>query len=225
MPNYLASLSLLLLFSMVLTRVLLLKRRGINAMHFGNIDKKDFIIPPFALFYFYLVFAAAFHFPSVSTQQFFHSALVQWAGVLLCLAGLSFFLWSLLSFGQSFRVGIDKDHPDKLITTGIFAFSRNPIYAAFAVILIGQFLIFPKLAPSGLSLCRRLVVPSSGAARRSLFKKTLRRGILRLLQSCKKVFVNGSRRPVGRPVLSPPQYGTSADFAHAQLAEHLPSRS
>jgi hypothetical protein len=29
-------------------------------MNFGRIDKKDFLIPPFAIFYFYIVFAAAF---------------------------------------------------------------------------------------------------------------------------------------------------------------------
>jgi protein-S-isoprenylcysteine O-methyltransferase Ste14 len=49
---------------------------------------------------------------------------------------------SLVSFGSSFRVGIDQDHPDKLVTTGIFAFSRNPIYVAFGFILLGQFLMF-----------------------------------------------------------------------------------
>jgi protein-S-isoprenylcysteine O-methyltransferase Ste14 len=53
-------------------------------------------------------------------------------------------LWSLISFGQSFRVGIDTEHPDKLITSGVFAISRNPIYVAFALILLGQFLIFPN---------------------------------------------------------------------------------
>jgi protein-S-isoprenylcysteine O-methyltransferase Ste14 len=41
-------------------------------------------------------------------------------------------------------VGIDTDHPGGLITTGVFAFSRNPIYLAFALILLGQFLIFPN---------------------------------------------------------------------------------
>ena len=40
-------------------------------------------------------------------------------------------------------MGIDTEHPDKLITTGVFAVSRNPIYVAFAFILLGQFLIFP----------------------------------------------------------------------------------
>jgi protein-S-isoprenylcysteine O-methyltransferase Ste14 len=49
-----------------------------------------------------------------------------------------------MSFGRSFRIGIDTDQPDTLITDGIFAFSRNPIYVAFAIILIGEFLIFPN---------------------------------------------------------------------------------
>lgn len=119
-----------------------MKSKGIEAMKFGKIDKTDFLIPPFAFFYFYNVFAAAFNFPAVSTQEFFHSETIRWIGVFFCLAGLSILLWSLISFGQSFRIGIDKDQPDKLITTGIFAFSRNPIYVAFAFILLGQFLIF-----------------------------------------------------------------------------------
>ena len=126
----------------VLTRALLMKRKGIEAMNFGKIDKTDFLIPPFALFYFYIVFTAIFNFPTVSTQEFFHSEVISWIGVFFCLAGLLLLLWSLFYFGQSFRVGIDKEHPDKLITSGVFAFSRNPIYVAFAIILLGQFLIF-----------------------------------------------------------------------------------
>jgi protein-S-isoprenylcysteine O-methyltransferase Ste14 len=141
MPRYFAALTLVLLLGMVLTRVLLMKRQGIRAMNLGNIDKTDFLILPFAFFYFYLVFAAAFNFPTVSTQEFFQSGVISWLGVLFCLAGLSLVLWSLISFGRSFRVGIDIDHPDRLVTSGIFALSRNPIYVAFALILIGQFLI------------------------------------------------------------------------------------
>jgi protein-S-isoprenylcysteine O-methyltransferase Ste14 len=49
---------------------------------------------------------------------------------------------SLISFGKSFRVGVDADHPDKLVTTGVFAISRNPIYVAFGFVLLGQFLLF-----------------------------------------------------------------------------------
>jgi protein-S-isoprenylcysteine O-methyltransferase Ste14 len=144
MPGYLAALTVVCMIGLVLTRVLLLKRKGIEAFNFGKIDKTDFLIPPFALFYFYLIFAHAFHLPTVSTQEFFHAEAISWVGVFLCLAGLGLMLWSLISFGQSFRVGIDIEHPDKLITSGVFAFSRNPIYVAFAFILLGQFLIFPN---------------------------------------------------------------------------------
>jgi protein-S-isoprenylcysteine O-methyltransferase Ste14 len=144
MPRYFAALTIVLMLGMVLNRVLLIKRKGVEAMQFGKIDKTDFLIPPFAFFYFYTVFAAALGFLMVSKQEFFHSDVISWIGVCLCLAGLLLLLWSLVPFGQSCRVGIDTDHPDKLITTGVFAFSRNPIYVAFALILLDQFLIFPN---------------------------------------------------------------------------------
>jgi protein-S-isoprenylcysteine O-methyltransferase Ste14 len=144
MQRYFAALTIVLLLGMVLGRALWMKRQGIRAFHFGRIDKTDYFIPPFAFFYFYLVFASAFNWPTVSRQVFFDSEIVSWIGVVLCVAGLSLFLLSLISFGRSFRVGIDTEKPDKLVTTGVFAFSRNPIYLAFAFVLLGQFLVFPN---------------------------------------------------------------------------------
>jgi protein-S-isoprenylcysteine O-methyltransferase Ste14 len=119
-----------------------MKRDGIEAIHFGKKDKTDFLIPPFAFFYIYLIFSAAFHFPLFSRQEFFRSNLMSWFGVLLCVVGLLLLLLTLVSFGTSFRVGIDEDRPDKLVTTGVFALSRNPIYVAFGLVLLGQFLLF-----------------------------------------------------------------------------------
>jgi protein-S-isoprenylcysteine O-methyltransferase Ste14 len=144
MPHYLGALTLVLVVGIVVTRVVLLRRRGIRAMKFGHIDKTDFFIPPFALLYFYVVFAAAFGWPNVGGRQLFHSGVVAWIGVLLCLSGVLLHLWSIVSFRQSFRVGIDADHPDRLITEGAFALSRNPIYVAFVTVLIGEFLILPN---------------------------------------------------------------------------------
>ena len=144
MPRYFAAITIILMVGMVVTRILLLKKQGIAAMKFGETDKTDFLIPPFALLYFYLVFAATFGLPTVSTNEMFHSEITEWLGVACCLAGLALLLWTLMSFGKSFRVGIDTQHPNKLVTDGIFAHSRNPIYVAFGFILIGQFLIFPN---------------------------------------------------------------------------------
>lgn len=144
MQGYVAALTIVLLLGMVLVRVFLLSRAGTSALHFGKTDKTDFLIPPFALFYFYTVLAGAFNFPLASTQTFFDSDVLSWLGVLLCVTGLILLLLTLVSFGKSFRVGIDVDHPNQLVTTGIFAFSRNPIYVAFGFVLLGQFLVFPN---------------------------------------------------------------------------------
>ncbi len=144
MTGYLAVLAIVLMMGMVITRVLLLKRQGVEAMRFGKTDRSDFILPPFALLFFYLIVAAAFGLPSLSDQRFFAFDALAWVGVAFCGAGLVLLFGSLMSFGRSFRVGIDAEQPDQLVTTGVFGFTRNPIYVAFASILVGQFLIFPN---------------------------------------------------------------------------------
>lgn len=147
MAQYLAALTVVLLLGAVLGRVALLRRTGTQAMHFGKLDKTDFLIPPVMLFYFYTVFAAAFGWPLASRQRFFESTGAAWFGLALCLAGVLILVLSLVSFGNSFRVGIDVDKPGRLVTTGIFGVSRNPIYVGFFLFLAGQFLAFPNWIP------------------------------------------------------------------------------
>lgn len=144
MQPFLAALTIVLLLGTVLMRVAMMRRQGVRAMNFGKQDKTDFLIPPFAFFYFYLVFAHAFGWPTVSREMLFYTGAAAWLGVAFCWAGLLLLFWSLVSFGRSFRVGIDDDKPDRLVTGGVFAWSRNPIYVAFWLILLGQFLVFPN---------------------------------------------------------------------------------
>jgi protein-S-isoprenylcysteine O-methyltransferase Ste14 len=141
MQGYFAVATVILLVILVLLRVFLMNKMGIKAMKFGEMDKKDFLIPPFALLFFYLIFASALNLPKLGVELF-SSEIVSWIGVALCMLGLILFLLSLISFGKSFRVGIDEEHPGALVTTGVFAISRNPIYTAFGFILLGIFLIF-----------------------------------------------------------------------------------
>lgn len=143
MQKYIAAATVVLLIALVLSRVALMRKLGIDAFRFGKMDKKDFLIPPFALLLFYIVFAGAFGWPAPGAELF-KSGIAGWAGAALCAAGLVLFLSALISFGRSFRVGIDEEHPGALVTSGVFAFSRNPIYTAFGCILLGIFLILPN---------------------------------------------------------------------------------
>ncbi|MCL1847876.1 MAG: isoprenylcysteine carboxylmethyltransferase family protein [Coriobacteriia bacterium] len=134
----------LLLIVCVLVRVRLLKSLGIDAFRFGKMDKKDFIIPPFALVFLYLLIANVWDFPRFD-GLLFRNGILAWVGVVSCFLGLALFVWALVSFGKSFRVGIDEDSPGSLVTTGAFALSRNPIYVAFFFVLLGILLVYPTV--------------------------------------------------------------------------------
>jgi protein-S-isoprenylcysteine O-methyltransferase Ste14 len=144
MPRYFGALTIVLLLSMVLARVQLLRSRGIVAMRFGELDKTDFLIPPFAFFYVYLILANALDWPSPVKPAHEPAPWSLGLGILSCVIGLAAMLWALISFGTSFRVGIDTDRPGTLVTSGIFALTRNPIYVAFAFVLFGELLLFPN---------------------------------------------------------------------------------
>jgi Putative protein-S-isoprenylcysteine methyltransferase len=143
MTRYIAAVTLFLLIILVFSRSVQLKKLGIKAVQFGEIDKRDFLIPPFALVFFYIVFASAFGLPKVGAELF-HNEFVGWIGAVLCVMGILLFVYALISFGKSFRVGLDEDHPGELVTAGAFSISRNPIYTAFGLILTGIFLIIPN---------------------------------------------------------------------------------
>lgn len=142
MHGYIALIALAFLISFVLLRSRQMAKLGIRAIHFGKMDKKDFIIPPFVLLFVYLIVANTFDLPRFGAPVA-DAAVSAWIGAALCAFAPALFLWGIVSFGNSFRVGIDADEPGKLVTSGAFAISRNPLYVAFFTFLTGVFLIFP----------------------------------------------------------------------------------
>ncbi len=80
-------------------------------------------------------------FPAPLHALLISSTAAKIAGVILVTCGLAVFILAFLSFGDSWRVGFDVKTPGKLVTTGIFAFSRNPIYVFLILWFIGIFLI------------------------------------------------------------------------------------
>jgi len=81
------------------------------------------------------IFPAPLHMPLVTSE------LVKLIGISLVAVGLIVFLLAFVSFGDSWRVGFDTKTPGELVTTGIFAFSRNPIYVFLDLWFLGIFLI------------------------------------------------------------------------------------
>ncbi|MCM3870501.1 MAG: isoprenylcysteine carboxylmethyltransferase family protein [Pyrinomonadaceae bacterium] len=80
-------------------------------------------------------------FPAPLHTVLIGSTIAKLAGVITVTCGLVVFILAFVSFGDSWRVGFDVKTPGKLVTTGIFAFTRNPIYVFVSLWFIGIFLI------------------------------------------------------------------------------------
>ncbi len=68
------------------------------------------------------------------------------AGCLAMLLGLALFAGALVSFGASWRIGIDRNRPgQQLVTAGVFGRSRNPIFVAVDLFFLGSLLVWGNL--------------------------------------------------------------------------------
>ena len=74
-----------------------------------------------------------------------NSAVAKWFGVAVTVVAVVTYGLGLWSMGKSWRLGIDRNMTAPLVTGGIFAFSRNPIYLGFDLLFIGSFLIHGRL--------------------------------------------------------------------------------
>lgn len=68
----------------------------------------------------------------------------QWLGIAFLLLSLSWTAIAQYQMGQSWRIGIDREHRPPLVENGLFKFSRNPIYVGLMATLLGLFLIIPN---------------------------------------------------------------------------------
>jgi len=73
---------------------------------------------------------------------FFSIFFLKVLGIAVIFVGYILFVWSLISFGESWRVGIDTQNPGNLIINGAFSFSRNPIFLFMDLYFLGTWLIY-----------------------------------------------------------------------------------
>ncbi|MBR8743281.1 isoprenylcysteine carboxylmethyltransferase family protein [Nocardiopsis sp. MG754419] len=66
-------------------------------------------------------------------------------GLALMVLGLVLVLVSQAAMGASWRIGVDEDEHTALVTRGVFAFVRNPVFTGMGVVLLGQAIAVPSV--------------------------------------------------------------------------------
>ena len=65
----------------------------------------------------------------------------QFTGIVLLMLSLGWTVLAQIPIGDSWRIGIDEEKETALVQSGLFRFSRNPIFLGMIVTLTGVFLI------------------------------------------------------------------------------------
>lgn len=142
---------LFVFFTVIATKIILLRRSRINAIAVGR-GKRGFQlafeIVSFAGFGVWMVEMVLYAiggsyriFGYPFDVSLVDSDALRLLGAVLIAAGLVIFICAFVSFGKSWRIGMDSDKPGELVTGGVFAISRNPIYVFIDLWFIGVFLI------------------------------------------------------------------------------------
>jgi len=95
-----------------------------------------------------LAFALPLHVhlvPAVARSRVIEAVAGKMLGALATTAGLAIYGLALRAFGSSWRLGIDRDRPGPLVTVGVFARSRNPVYLGLTLSAVGVSLMLGRL--------------------------------------------------------------------------------
>ena len=127
------------------------KKTGINPVVFrGSDDAHDFIGRVFKLFLAGVVAVAIVYsffpraYPYLMPVSWLEKPWMRSTGVVLLIASLIWTILAQVRMGESWRIGIDNEHKTKLVQTGLFRISRNPIFLGIMVTLLGLFLVIPN---------------------------------------------------------------------------------
>ena len=153
--NYFQIISLALFYAVFLGRMLQMLVAGVNPLVIGS-GKKGFGRILEACFMAGLLIWSlevithslridTHVFPDFLYTALFETLALKLIGIILIIGGILVFVSSLISFGESWRVGIDTKKPGALVTSGIFALTRNPIFLFLDMYVLGTWLIYPNL--------------------------------------------------------------------------------
>jgi protein-S-isoprenylcysteine O-methyltransferase Ste14 len=126
-------------------KILAQSQRGVRAIVLGKAgDGIPSWLDPVALATLFLWFGSfALHGTGLASGLFeprlFQSRAAEILGTVLAVGALGLQVTAVLHMGRSWRIGIDPGSREQLVTTGVFAISRNPIYLAFDLLAVSAF--------------------------------------------------------------------------------------
>jgi protein-S-isoprenylcysteine O-methyltransferase Ste14 len=148
------------LMAVVIYRTLLLKSRGIRAIvDTHEAPRTERVIKRASMVVWWTVGAISLLYvfnsqpswmPDFLRYQIHNSPLLQIAGAIMCLIGAAMYPFAQSKMGDFWRIGIDRtvgrvnaaeERKVGLVTTGIFKWSRNPIYVMNDAVFIGGFFV------------------------------------------------------------------------------------
>ena len=152
--DILVIISLAFFYILIFGRTVLLYRKGIKVWVIGTSTKKiseiileKILLPSSLLISFVFIILTALHInlPAIISNYLIKIIWIKYIGISFCYSGLIIFLLALISFGKSWRIGIDENNSNELVTNGMFKYSRNPIFLFMDLYFIGIMLIYPNI--------------------------------------------------------------------------------
>jgi protein-S-isoprenylcysteine O-methyltransferase Ste14 len=132
------------------------RKAGLNAiiLRTGNgIDGNIFVIVSVVLVNIWITFILLFllneTFRKWLNPLYFSIMDVIWIkviGLILLITSFIFLVSAYIVLGNSWRLGIDMQHPGRLVTDGIYSISRHPIYLFFDLYFLSIFLLNSNIA-------------------------------------------------------------------------------
>lgn len=147
----LALLVLAVFYGIYFTKMLAQKRRGIQTRQIGRRKEKSTHTVEL-LMSIATMGAPAAQLISIAFGWSLLPAGARFTGFCTGLLGDMIFLLSVLCMKDSWRAGIPDTDKTQLVTTGIYAFSRNPAFLGFDFMYIGVLLMYCNVLTLGFSL-------------------------------------------------------------------------
>ena len=127
-------------FAFVSLKIAAQRSRGVRAVILRNLREKLLVGLFFAWFGATLVHALGLA-PILGEPRWFESPALEIAGATCAVGGLVLFGAALMRMGRNWHIGIDEEADDALVTDGVFAWSRHPIYVCVDLVALGVFLL------------------------------------------------------------------------------------